>query len=43
VPRIKDFYEQATQYAKEHKGQLEETKKKIQSLAELSKDLPTLE
>jgi len=43
VPRIRDFYEQATQYAKEHKGQLEETKKKIASLAELSKDLPTLE
>ncbi len=43
VPRIKDFYEQATQYAKEHKGQLEETKKRIASLAELSKDLPSLE
>jgi hypothetical protein len=43
VPRIKDIYEQATQYAKENKGQLEETKKKIQSLADLGKDLPTLE
>jgi len=43
VPRIKDFYEQATQYAKEHEGQLKQTKKKIQSLAELGKDLPTLE
>jgi len=43
VPRIKDIYEQATQYAKEHKGQLEDTKKKIQSLADLGKDLPTLE
>ncbi|HUW44617.1 MAG TPA: cell division protein FtsZ, partial [Dehalococcoidia bacterium] len=43
VPRIKEFYEQATQYAKEHKGQLEETKKRIASLAELGKDLPTLE
>jgi cell division GTPase FtsZ len=43
VPRIKDIYEQATQYAKDHKGQLEDTKKKIQSLADLSKDLPTLE
>ena len=43
VPRIKEFYEQATQYAKEHEGQLEETKKRIDSLAELSKDLPTLE
>jgi len=43
VPRIKDIYEQATQYSKEHKGQLEDTKKKIQSLADLGKDLPTLE
>ena len=43
VPRIKDIYEQATQYAKDHKGQLEDTKKKIQSLADLGKDLPTLE
>ena len=43
VPRIKEFYEQATQYAHEHKGQLEETKKKIQSLAEFGKDLPKLE
>ena len=43
VPRIKDFYEQATRYAQEHQGQLEETKKRIDSLAELGKDLPTLE
>jgi len=43
VPRIKDFYEQATKYAQEHQGQIEETKKRIQSLAELGKDLPTLE
>jgi tubulin-like protein CetZ len=43
VPRIKDFYEQATQYAREHQGQLQETKKRIDSLAELGKDLPTLE
>jgi cell division GTPase FtsZ len=43
VPRIKEFYEQATQYAQEHEGQLEQTKKRIDSLAELSKDLPTLE
>jgi len=42
VPRIKQFYEEATQYAKEHQGQLEETKKRIASLAELSKDLPSL-
>jgi hypothetical protein len=43
VPRIKEFYEQATQYAREHRGQLEETKKRVESLAELGKDLPTLE
>jgi cell division GTPase FtsZ len=42
VPRIKQFYEEATVYAREHQGQLEETKKKIASLAELSKDLPSL-
>jgi hypothetical protein len=43
VPKIKEFYEQATQYAQEHKGQLEQTKKRIESLAELGKDLPKLE
>jgi cell division GTPase FtsZ len=43
VPKIKELYEQATQYSKEHKGQLEQTKKRIASLAELSKDLPSLE
>ncbi len=43
VPRIAEFYEQATQYAKEHEGQLKQTKQRIQSLAELGKDLPTLE
>jgi len=43
VPRIKEFYKQATKYAKEHKGQLEQTKKRIKSLAEAGKDLPILE
>jgi cell division GTPase FtsZ len=43
VPRIRDFYEQALQYAKEHKEQLEQTRKRIQSLAEIGKDLPKLE
>jgi cell division GTPase FtsZ len=43
VPRIAEFYQQATQYAKEHEGQLKQTKQRIQSLAELGKDLPTLE
>jgi cell division GTPase FtsZ len=43
VPRIKEFYEQATQFAQEHKGQLEQTKKRIESLTEMCKDLPKLE
>ena len=43
VPRIKEFYEEATQFAQEHKEQLEETKKRIESLAEIGKDLPKLE
>jgi hypothetical protein len=43
VPRIAEFYQQATRYAQEHKGQLEQTKKRIESLAEIGKDLPTLE
>ena len=42
VPRIRDFYEEATQYAKEHEVQLKQTKKRIESLAELGKDLPIL-
>jgi cell division GTPase FtsZ len=43
VPRIAEFYEQATQYAKEHEVQLKQTQKRIESLTELGKDLPTLE
>jgi hypothetical protein len=43
VPRLKEFYEQATQFAQEHKGQLEQTKKRIESLTEMCKDLPKLE
>jgi cell division GTPase FtsZ len=42
VPRIKDFYEQATQYAKDHEVQLKQTRKRIELLADLGKDLPTL-
>ena len=42
VPRIKEFYERATQYAQEHKGQIEETQKRIQTLADLGKELPNL-
>lgn len=43
VPRIKDLYEQATRYAREHKLQLEQTRKRIESLAEVGKELPKLE
>jgi cell division GTPase FtsZ len=43
VPRIKEFYEQATQFAQEYQGQLEQTKKRIESLAELGQELPKLE
>ena len=42
VPRIKEFYEKATQYGQEHKGQLEETQRRIQTLADLGKELPNL-
>jgi len=42
VPRIRDFYEQATVYAAEYGGQLAETRKRIDELSVLSKDLPNL-
>jgi cell division GTPase FtsZ len=42
VPRVKDFYEQATVYAGEYKGQLEETKKRIAEMSNEAKDLPNL-
>ena len=42
VPRLKDFYEQATVYAAGHEGQLMETRKRIEELNVLSKDLPNL-
>jgi len=42
VPKIKELYEQATQYGQEHKGQIEETQRRIQALAELSRELPAL-
>ena len=42
VPKIKEYYEQATQYAQEHEGQIEETRKRIDALADLSKELPSL-
>ena len=42
VPKIKEFYERATTYAQEHKGQIEEARKRIDALAELGKELPSL-
>jgi len=42
VPKIKDLYETAVQYGQEHKGQIEETHKRIQALSDLGKELPTL-
>jgi len=42
VAKIKDFYEQATQYGQEHKDQIEETHRRINALAELGRELPTL-
>jgi len=42
VPKIKDFYERATEYGEEHKEQIEETHRRIEALAELGRGLPTL-
>jgi cell division GTPase FtsZ len=42
VPKIKEYYEQATVYAQEYQGQIEEVHKRIDTLAELGKELPTL-
>jgi cell division GTPase FtsZ len=42
VPKIKDFYEQATAYAEEYKEQLKETRERIEELSLVGKDLPSL-
>jgi len=42
VPKIKEFYERATQYGEEHRDQIEETRKKIDALSDLGRELPTL-
>jgi len=42
VPKIREYYEKATLYAHEHKGQIEEARKKVDALAELGKELPKL-
>ncbi|MBN1856832.1 MAG: cell division protein FtsZ [Dehalococcoidia bacterium] len=42
VPRIAEIYEQATRYAEQHQGQLQETHSKIQQLSEIGRELPLL-
>lgn len=42
VPKIKYLYETAVQYGQEHKEQIEETRKRIQALGDLGKELPNL-
>ena len=42
IPRIAEMYEQATRYAEEHKGQIQETHSKIQQLTEIGRELPLL-
>ena len=42
VPKIKEFYERATQYGQEHQGQIDETRKRIEALSDLGRELPAL-
>jgi cell division GTPase FtsZ len=42
VPRVRDFYEQATVYAAEYEGQLTETRQRIEEMSDMAKDLPNL-
>ena len=42
VPKIKEFYERATQYGEEHRDQIQETRNKIDALSDLGRELPTL-
>ena len=42
VPKVKDFYEGAVKYGQEHKGEITEAKNKIDALADLAKELPSL-
>lgn len=42
VPKIKQFYERAVQYGQEHKGEIEETRKRIDALADIARELPSL-
>ncbi|MCK5584750.1 cell division protein FtsZ, partial [Candidatus Bipolaricaulota bacterium] len=42
VPRIAEIYEQATRYAEQHLGQIQDTHSKIQQLSEIGRELPLL-
>jgi len=42
VPKVKEFYERATLYGEEHRDQIQETRKKIDALSDLGRELPTL-
>jgi cell division GTPase FtsZ len=42
VPRVRDFYEQATAYAAEYEGQLAETRQRIEEMSDVARDLPNL-
>ena len=42
VPKIKEYYETATTWTHSHKGQVEEIKKRIDTLDDVGKELPSL-
>jgi len=42
VPRVAEIYEQATRYAEQHQGQIQETHSKIQQLTDIGRELPLL-
>ena len=42
VSKVKEYYEKATSWAEQHKGQVQEIKRRVDSLAEVGKDLPIL-
>jgi len=42
VPRVAEIYEQATRYAEQHQGQIQETHSKIQRLTDIGRELPLL-
>jgi len=42
IPKIEEFYQKALQYSSDNKTQIEETRKKVQTLNDLGKGLPSL-